>query len=255
MHFQIIEQRTTLVTAAAQLDLGKRAVFLDQNAAVIEQLIVRNLVHRTVTHNEVQMGAQTLGMTERGLETVQKVLFFLGQCIGVLGVYGREIGVGQRIFLAADLDGALLQIHLVEQQTAFHLILGMTADELAFQLEHHHRDRLVHLGCQRGIDRVELVFVQYVRHEALARVVRVGGCREHGQRTQVNAVPVLQAVKTVVADGDTQHAHEAHRVAAHRTNPGNVVIAPLDVNVVVLHQLVQNTVGTRTAVKNITDNM
>ena len=103
------------------------------------------------------MGAQTLGMTERGLKTVQKILFFLGQCIGILGVYGREIGVGQRIFLAADLDGALLQIHLVEQQTAFHLVLGMTLDELSFQLEHHHRDRLVHLGCQRGIDRIELV--------------------------------------------------------------------------------------------------
>ena len=177
-------------------------------------------------------------MTERSLETIQNVLFFLGQRVGVLGVDSREIGVGQLVFLAANLDGALCKIHLVEQQATLHLVLGMTLDELSFQLEHHHRDRLVHLGSQRGIDRVELVFVQHVRHEALARVVCVGGCREHGQRSQVDAVTVLQAVKTVVADGDTQHAHEAHRVAAHRTNPGNVVIAPLDVNVVVLHQLI-----------------
>ena len=82
-------------------------------------------------------------------------------------------------------------VDFVQQHAVFHRIFWVTSYQLTFQLEHHHGNRLVHLGCKCGVYRVELVFVQHMGHKASTGVIGVGRGGKHGQRTQIDAVPVL----------------------------------------------------------------
>ncbi len=131
----------------------------------------------------------------------------------------------------------------------------MALDNGALHLELDHGDGLVHFRRQARIHGVVDIFIQYMRYKPLAGVVPVHLGREHGQGPQVDAVTVLQHVEAVVADGDAQHVADAGQVARGRSHPGNVVVPPLDVHVVEMHELVHNDVRPGAAVENIADNV
>ena len=140
-------------------------------------------------------------------------------------------------------------------EPVLHVVLRMAFDDLALHLKLDHSDGLVHLGRQPRIHRVINIFIQDLRHKVLAGIVPVDSGCKHGQRTQVDSVAVLQKVEAVVADGDPQDVADAGQVARGRPHPGNIMVAPLDIHIVELHQLFHNDICSGSPVKDIADDM
>ena len=124
-----------------------------------------------------------------------------------------------------------------------------------FHLKLNHSDRLVHLGCQSRIYCIINVFIQDLWHKPYTGIILINLCGKHGQRTQVNAVTIFQHIKTVVADRDTQYITDTGQIACSCSHPRNVVVAPLDIHIMEIHQFLHNDVCSWSSVKDITDNM
>ena len=68
---------------------------------------------------------------------------------GIERIERGKRGVGKRILLAVEPHRAALQIDALDQSAVPHLVLGMSGDDLRFEVELDHRDRLLHPGHLR----------------------------------------------------------------------------------------------------------
>ena len=87
--------------------------------------------------------------------------------------------------------------------------------------------------------------------ECFTIVVAVGLHSEGSQWHEVDAVAVFQSGHVAVAQGDAQHVGDASLAAGGGTHPQRVVVAPLEVELAVVHQRVHNKVCTRAAVVHV----
>ena len=137
-----------------------------------------------------------------------------------------------------------------------HGILGMILDHPAFEFPLDHTDGLVHAGYDLqlvlGVDAPRTVDAR--REDA---VVESGICFhcESGQRQQIDAVAFFEGVEIAVAQSYAQHVGDACVVACECSHPEYVVIAPLDVEVVVVADRVHDNMRSRTAVVDVADDM
>ena len=182
-------------------------------------------------------------------------LFCLSELVRVPPVYGWEVCIVKLIGLFPDGDFALVVIDLVQKEPGFKAVLGVLFDELAFEFELDNADGLAHLGGELRIYRIVLVLVKDVSLEALTRVIAVDFRREHGEGAKVDAVPVFKRIEGVVAGSYSEHVGDAGRISAGSAHPVNVVVAPLDVNVVEVHELFHNKIRPCTSVKDISDDV
>ena len=251
----MVKQRLAGEAAAFQLYCIQRPVLGQRDTAVIKQIVVNDFIHAAVIINIINVLVQ-LGRVLEGLpEAFGQFAFLRGQAVGVLRVNGREVPVKQLIFLSVQGNGIIVIVDFVQQETALHFIFRMTFQQLALQLKQDDCNSLVHPCGLLRIDRVQDIFIQYMRLEPLAGVVAVDLRCKHGQWTQVNAIAVLNDIEGVIARCNPQYVHDADPIACHCTHPVDIVIAPLDIYVMVPHELVEDFVGTRAAVKQVADDM
>ena len=183
-------------------------------------------------------------------------VFFGGQTVRIFRVDGREVAVAQRVFAARQFDRALFKVDLVEQQPVVHVERGVAADGLPFELELDDCDRLMHAADAVDIvARRQFLCIQQPWHEALDVAVTVSFVRKQGKRTQADAVAGFDNIEVVVGDGVTQYSCDAGAAAGGRAHPQHIVVAPLDIDRVVVHQHVHNDIRARATVENIADNV
>ena len=94
-----------------------------------------------------------------------------------------------------------------------------------------------------------------MRFEKLTRIVSVNFFGEGRQRPQIDAVAHLQHVKIVVADVHAQQIGDTGPVAGRRAHPHDVVVAPLKIHIVIVHEKVQDLIRMRASIKDIADDM
>ena len=113
----------------------------------------------------------------------------------------------------------------------------------------------MHLRRKSRVYRIIDIFIQDLRKEPLTRVIPVDLRRKHGQWAEIDSVTVLKNVKSIVADRNPEHITDAGQIACGCAHPGDIVVAPLDIHVVEMHELVHDNVRTRSTVEDITDDM
>ena len=91
--------------------------------------------------------------------------------------------------------------------------------------------------------------------ETLTGIIAVNFRCKHGERTKVDAIAVLQRVKGVVAGSYSEHIGDAGRISTGSAHPVNIVVTPLDINVVEVHELFHNKIRPCTSVKDISDDV
>ena len=91
--------------------------------------------------------------------------------------------------------------------------------------------------------------------DALGRGVAVVSAREIIQRLKRYAVAALKQVCVAVVKRNAQHGEYARGAAGGCTQPEDIVVAPLNVYVRMLHERVEKPRGLWTAVENIADNV
>ena len=135
------------------------------------------------------------------------------------------------------------------------MILRMSFDPLPFDLELHYGYGLVHLGGQRVVYGVVDVSVQDVGPEFLAVIPCVDLFRKRCKGSQVDPVSHLQHVEVVVADIHPEKVGDAGPVSCGCAHPYHIVVAPLEVHIMEVHEEVHDPVWVRTSVEYVSDNV
>ena len=97
--------------------------------------------------------------------------------------------------------------------------------------------------------------IRISRYKAFARIVRISFKCKYRKRTHINSVTVLKTVKVWILGGNSKYIRNTSQTARSGTHPLNIMVAPLNIDTVVLRQCVKNYIGSRTTVKNIAYNM
>ena len=236
-----VEQASPLAALPVHVHPGKAAVRLHGDAAVEHEHVVVIPVHGALFVHEVDVPLELFAALEGGDQPVHHQLFPGAQGIGVLGVHGGEVGIQQGKLLPAHGANALFPIHLVQQEPVLHPVFRVGQDVLPLQLELDDADGLVHPGDD-GLA-VLVKILRLLGQEAGAGVVPISLQGELGQGAHVDAVAVFQKVVVVVAQADAHGVGDAAAVAGGGAHPEDVVVAPLDVHVALLFQLVHDQMG------------
>ena len=99
---------------------------------------------------------------------------------------------------------------------------------------------------------LETQSVQRKFERFLVRCAIIFLCKGH-ERSKRYAVAAADEIHIVVCNGDTQDGEYAGRAARRRAEPEYIVVAPLDVDVRVLHQSIQKPRRLGAAVEDIAD--
>ena len=200
-----------------------------------EQVAVEGAVHPPAAVEEGYMLVQAQGVRKGAPQAGHNLCFLRRERIGIGRVDGGQRDLPERPDFAVNFNGVMLQVHPVEQQPVLHLEFRVPADQLTLQLEHHDIHGLDH-GFVRGKIRIQFFSKQ---------------C----QLAQRNAVSAFQDIHIAVGQGiaqDTGNAAGAARGCAH---PQDVMIAPFNVDRVMMHEDIHDAVGMRAAVKDIAHNV
>ena len=256
-HFtvQIVHQRFSLKGFAVDFYKFKFSVFCHRNAAVVEKIAVDTLIQRAVTVEKSDVPLQFLRIQNRGLQSVHHFLFLFCQLIWIVRIYCWEVGIPQFVYCAVNFHRTVFPVNFIQNQTVFQMILRMRHNPLSFHFELADGNGFVHLRSQGLLNLVILVSFQNMGLEELAWVIAVHLLCKGSQRSQVDAISVFQHIKIIIADIHTKNVGNARPVSCRSAHPDNIVIAPLKIHVMIVHQEIQNCIGMRPSVKDISNNM
>ena len=144
----------------------------------------------------------------------------------------------------------------MQQQAVVHLELRTAANNLAFQFKLDNRHSFLHLRNQTNRFLVERsVRTSGLGQEQFARVVGIRFHRKGCKGKEVDAVAILQCRQIPVAQTHADDIRDAPHVAGSRAHPQDVVVAPLDVEVMVIAYRIHDDMRAGTPVVNVADDM
>ena len=196
-----------------------------------------------------------LATGKRKYQLVHDGLLFHSKRFRIRWVNRREEGVEQRIFDIRQPDDAARIVDFAQEQAVLHLILRTAPDHLALELELDDGDGLLHLRHQTDLLRAEAAVGSDFGRKRIAGRILVGVERERGEWQQADAVAVFQCFHVAVAQADAHDVGDAGFAAGSGAHPENVVVAPLDVDLVMFHQVVENDVCAGAAVIDVADDV
>ena len=255
-HAYLMQQLAAAVALAVEIDFLESAVGIEGHAGVEEEVTVVDGVHAAVGEEAFDVLLQLVADAEGVVELAHQLGLLGGEVVGVCGVEGGEEGVGHLIRYAVLHEEAAFLVYILQHEAVLHLPFGAAQDHLGFELELYDGDGLVHLRDEaacllvvRGVVLVE------ARAEEVAGVAGVGLHGEGGQGHEVDAVAVLEGLHVAVAQRETQDVGDAAVVAGSGTHPQGVVVAPLDVEAMVLAEAVHDDVGAGAAVEDVAEDV
>ena len=218
---------------------------------MVEQVGVPDEVQAAVRIHAPHVFLEFFAVYERVFQLAHQFRFFFGQPVGMGRIEGRKPAVLQGVFFSVQTKHALFRIDSFQQFAVAHAEFGVPIDDGGFQLELNDGDRLVHAGHQaERLLAVRAVCARFGQ-EGRARVFPVFFHGEGSQRKQVDPVTVFERGQVAVAQGDPDHVGHAAFVAGCGPHPQDVVIAPLDVEIVVVAQRIHDDVRSRPPVVNV----
>jgi len=240
---------------SVHVERPERSVLVHGDAAVIQQIAVVDQVNAAFGIKESDMFLQLFAVGEGKTQLGHNNFLGVRQFVRASRVDGRKMTVQQRINPAVQRHGSRRIVDFLKQQAVFHLVMGPPFDQLALQLELDDGDGFLHLRHQADFLPGERTVLRHFRNEHFTGVLAVSFDGERRQRHQADAVAVFQRFHVAVAQAGPDDVGDAGFAAGGRPHPQNVVIAPLDIDLPVFHQRVQNLVRPRPPVVNIADHM
>ena len=222
-----------------------------------QEVTIVDLVKIALGIKETGVALELFAALEGVGQLVDDGVLFRGEGIGILGIHGGEVGIFQRIGDIANGDALILIIDLVQKETVTHAKLGPADQFLTFQLEEDDGDGLVHPCGEQLILLADAhcVIAGELDLEAGGVAVFIDLVGKDGEGTQRDTVAGLDDLQIVVMERVGKHRGYQCAAAAGSTHPENVMVAPLDVHAVVIHQRVHHDIGAGTAVENIAHQM
>ena len=183
-------------------------------------------------------------------------MFAGAELVGVGDVEQRwQVLVEQFIDLAIEGDCAGFGINLIEHQAVIHMVFGMTTNDLTFEFELDDGDGLVHLGHQLSRTLQTRIVVEVLGLPDGARVIAIDLHGEVGERQKIDAVTFLERLDIGITDRDAEHRCNECEVACSGSHPFDVVVAPLDVEIVVARECVHDFPSSGTTIEDVAYNV
>ena len=110
----------------------------------------------------------------------------------------------------------------------------------------------MHACCKLVVYRIKFVLVQNMWPKLLALVASICISSKCCKSSKVNSVSNLKHIKVIIADVHSNDVSYAGKVSCRSTHPDDIVVTPLEINIVVVHQIVHNCIRMRTSVIYIT---
>ena len=127
------------------IDFFKAAVFVQRHASVIKKVAVVYFVKSAFFQQETHMLLESFAVQKTCPETFYHFPFLRSQFIGVSRIHSRKIFFLQLIGFSFHHNGAFLQIHLIQKQSAAHIPFRIFLYQLAFQFKLNNGNGFVHL--------------------------------------------------------------------------------------------------------------
>ena len=252
----LVEEGASLVDGSIDFDFLEGAIGVHRDGGMEEEVAVADEVERALLIEQTQVLLEFGGVAERVGKLIHDLLFARTEVVGVGDVEQRgQVLVEQLIHLSVEGDGACTRVDLVEHQAVVHLVFGMATDDLSFELELDDGDGLVHLGHELCGTLETRVVVEILGLPKSAGVVAIDFHGEVGEGEQVDAIAFLKGLDVGVAYRYAEHGGDECEVAGGCTHPFDVVVAPLQVEVVVTREGVHDLPGSRTTVEDIADDV
>ena len=219
--------------------------------------MVARKVHTPLLEEEVDVAKKLLAVTEGVQELGYDISLSFSQLVGIVGINSGEEGILEGIGLSiGEGNRPFCLVDAVQKVTILHPILGVTRNDLMLELELYDGDGLVHLPHEEdALLIVGLISIAKLRSEGCTGVLAIDLHSEARQRKHVDPVAILQRGEVGIAQGDTYSVGHAGGVPDSSTHPEHIVVTPLDVYIVVGQELVHDELGTRTSVKDVSDDM
>ena len=186
-------------------------------------------------------------------QALDQVRFLCRISIGICGIDGGEVRVEHLVGFAVQGNQTGLKIDPVQQISFFQLKFRMCEDELSLRFELQNRNGLMNLEIDQHLPLVGGVVPLQMKTGAGIPLVGAHGVGGKGQH--VDAVTVFQNVEVSVAGTDANHVANAGDFSCGGAHPQDVMVSPLNVHGMVIHQGVQDEVRTGTAIVDIADDM
>ena len=196
---------------------------------------------------------QLLTLDKRLTQTLHDLLLFHRQLIWALFFHSRKIHILHVIFLPVDRYRLFLIIDMIQKQPVVHVKFRPAHDQLSFQLELKNGDRLVHFHIQTQILRIVLGII--FDGKSIAVRVFIDFYRKSGKRYQIDAITLFQRIEISIPCRHSDNIGNAGEMSARSPHPYDIVIAPLYIDRMIVHQRIHNNIWSRSPVINIPDDM
>ena len=182
--------------------------------------------------------------------------FFFSQSVRICRIYSREIGITQSIFFSFIYKDAAFKINLLQKFTISHSEFRTAVDDFSFQLKLDNGNGFMHLSNQtQSLLIIMSIGKVHFRHENRARIIGIRIHCKSSQWKQIDSVSVFKCPQITIAHRHTYHVSDTTIITGSCSHPKNIMISPLNIEVVVITQCIHNDMCTGTTVVNITYDM
>ena len=176
------------------------------------------------------------------------------QLIWMFPVNRREFCIQHRIFFSVrKCNYSLYRIDPVKQTAVFHMKFSVSVDKLSFQLELNDRNCLMHLLTQFFFQCI--IIGSSLHLKCITRIIFVNFHGKSSERKHIDSITVFKNIKIAISNTVTQYRCNTCTLSDSSSHPYNIMISPLNIKGMVIHQTIHNKMRTRSTVKNITKNM
>ena len=130
----------------------------------------------------------------------------------------------------------------------------MGLNKLAFHLKLYYCNCLVHLAVNICIGKVILA-LSVMQLKAVAGVILVGIKSKLEKWKKIDTITVFQNIKVSISCRETQNCGDAGKLASSCSHPYYIVIAPLNINAMVMHKSIHAQMRPRASVIDISYNV
>ena len=233
-HVGVIHQALAGVPHSAVAHACKLAVLGHRYAAVIEKISVAAQICAADAVDEIHVAVQRPAVSEKVNVFVYEVYLIVIEAVRIIAVDRRPLVCIEGVHTVVEDDGVIFKVAALEHKARIHPVAGVAQDDSALELE------------AQGVERDADVFL---------RRLAVVFAREIIQRLERYTIAPLEKIRVSVIERYPEHCEDARGTSGGRPQPENIVVAPLNVDIRVLHKSVEQSRRLGAAIEYIADDV
>ena len=139
-------------------------------------------------------------------------------------------------------------------KSLIHIKVGVLFHLLTLELKLNNGNSFMHLHIEIYIFRIVLV-LGVAERKTFTRIICIGLKGKSCKRKHIYTVSVFQDIEIAVFCGDPKKVCHTTGLSGCRTHPQSIMVSPLYINGMMIHESLHNIVWSRSPVKNVSDYM